>query len=298
MIIPQWHWSLYQSALLAVVLLLTSFGSSILSANVNLDALIDQVNEEQQEDAEAKAAEAERQRRLDAAAEERRRKEIAAAAERRRKAAEDRRRREEAAAERRRKDAEDRRRREEAAAEARRKRLAEAERKRKWEEFTDALYTDIGFSWNPSSTPSNTEFGKVYYGSSTRLYVEFGYKSIFGLGLRLIGTKHDYFIDDSIDSVAVSEDTASTSGQGYGIHLNPLSYLTLGVNKIGLTESLQFDDIDYNPGVITEYVVGLHRDVSKTALFGIKYMYMEQEEVQLSDSSDGFFLWLRYRFGN
>ena len=207
----------------------------------------------------------------------------------------------EAAAERRRKAEEERRRREEAAAEARRQRLENAELKRIWDEFTDALYTDIGFSWNMGIDNTNAETGLIYYNLSTRYYIEFGYQSAIGLGFRLIHTESDYFVgEDSIYEDEESDDTASSSGQGYGIHLNLLCCLTLGLNKIGLSESLQFDGVElYNPGVITETVLGLHSPINEDWLIGFEYVRMSEEEDQLRDNSSGLsLLWVRYRFGN
>ena len=259
------------STFLRVIILLALYNAP-LQANVNLEALQEQVSKEKEEDAIAKADAAEKQQQLDAEAAEQRRQEAAAAAERRRKAEEE-----------------------------RQQRRAAAERKRKWDDFTDALYADIGFSLNSglgSSDEDADEVGQIYYSGSTRYYLEFGYQGTLGLGLRLIGTKNYYFIGEELETGDEPEDTASASGQGYGLHLNLACCFTIGVNKLGLADGLQFENIDYNPGVITEYVIGLHTNVLSNFLFGFEYINMNEEENELRENSDGFSLvWLRYRFG-
>ena len=264
--------SAYLFKYLLLIISLATFNAS-LQARVNLEALQEQVSREQEEDAAAKAAAAEKQRLLDAEAAEQRRQEAATAAERRRRAEEE-----------------------------RQQRRAAAERKRKWDEFIDALYVDIGVSWNSglgSSDEDADEIGQIYYDSSGRYYIEFGYQGDLGLGLRLIGTKNSYFIGEELESGDEPEDTASASGQGYGAHLNLLCCLTIGANQIGLADGLQFTNIDYNPGVITEYVIGIHTDVRNNFLLGFEYIQMNEEEDELRENSSGFSLvWLRYRFGS
>ena len=241
-----------------LLIVLLAAFNTSLQARVNLEALQEQVSREQEEDAAAKAAAAEKQRQQDAEAAEQRQQ----------------------------------------AAEERQRKLAIAKLKRERDEFLEALYLDIGISYHSSSDTDDADVGKIYYDSSLRYYLEFGYQKDLGFGFRLIGTKHNYFVGENVQWGEPQEDTASASGQGYGAYLNLFCCLTIGINQIGLADGLQFQGIDYNPGVITEYVAGVHSDVLEDILWGFEYLYMDEEEDELRANSDGISLWLRYRFGN
>ena len=260
--------------LLALVLAILSAPLPV-SAAVDLKALQEQVSQEQAEAEAAAAAAAEKQRQLDAAEAERRRREAAAVAERRKQAEQE-----------------------------RQRQRAAAERERKLQELVDPFYADIGFSWNSGDgdvTDNDLEIGQIYYESAMRYYLEFGYQATIGLGLRLVSTRSNYFLveDEGTEWDKLHDNFASADGRGYGAHLNMFCCLTIGVNKITLDEQLEFDDgTVYDPGLITETVLGLHTPATESFLYGFEYITMEAEHDQLLNAHSGFSLiWFRIRLG-
>ena len=258
--------------LLALVLAILSAPLPV-SAAVDLKALQEQVSQEQAEAEAAAAAAAEKQRQLDAAEAERRRQEAAAAAEKRRQAEQE-----------------------------RQRQRAAAERERKLQEFVDPFYADIGFSWNSGDgnvADNDLEVGQIYYESAMRYYLEFGYQATIGLGLRLVGTRSNYFLVEDIELNELHDNFATGDGVGYGLHLNMFCCLTIGVNKITLDEQLEFDDgTVYDPGLITETVLGLHTPATESFLYGFEYITMAAEHDQLLNAPSGVSLvWLRIRLG-
>ena len=146
-----------------------------------------------------------------------------------------------------------------------------------------------------TSQDVEAELNKIYYDYSNRFYLEFGYQSSIGVGLRLLGMQSHYYMGDGETHYSSTSDDDSSYGLGYGIHFNLLPYLTIGMNKIGLTESLQFDNFDYNPGVITETVLGLHSHVGGELLGGVEYVRISEEQDQLRNNDSSISIMVRYR---
>ena len=153
-----------------------------------------------------------------------------------------------------------------------------------------------------SSDDTKAELNKIYYDSSNRLYVEIGrqFSRLFGIGLRLLVTENDYYVGDGKARHSSPSDSSSANGFGYGIYFNLPYHLILGVNQVGLTAGgLQFDNINYHPGVITETILGINYPLAEGVLFGFEYLHMSEENDQLraNDSGLGVSLGLRHRFG-
>ena len=88
----------------------------------------------------------------------------------------------------------------------------------------------------------------------------FNLVSGMGVGLRLFFDDKAYEYQRTDSSSAVEAASATASGYGLLLHYK---FLGIGFNQLSLDESLEFDTINYNPGDISENMLGAYFDFGK-----------------------------------
>ena len=104
-----------------------------------------------------------------------------------------------------------------------------------------------------------------------------------GVGLR-------FFIDDKAYEYlrtdnSTSAESASVGASGYGLQLR-YKFFGVGFNELSLGESLEFDTITYNPGSISESVVGAYYDLGAdfyNLSFGLEFLSISSQDEFTSD---------------
>ena len=104
-----------------------------------------------------------------------------------------------------------------------------------------------------------------------------------GIGLRLFvdDKAYEYLRTDN----SASAESASVAASGYGLLLR-YKFFGVGFNELSLGESLEFDTITYNPGSISESVVGAYYDLGAdfyNLSFGLEFLSISSQDEFTSD---------------
>ena len=121
-------------------------------------------------------------------------------------------------------------------------------------EAATALSTNAADSGAGVSESSSTRFGALI-GCCRDTSGNFDLADNFGLGLRLFIDNKAYQYQRSDNSSAT--ESASAGASGYGLQLR-YKFFGAGINQLSLNESLEFDTVVYNPGVISESFIGAY----------------------------------------
>ena len=103
----------------------------------------------------------------------------------------------------------------------------------------------------------------------------------FGLRLFIDDKAYEYLLTDDSSSA----ESASAAASGYGLLLR-YKFFGVGFNELSLGESLEFDTITYNPGSISESVVGAYYDLGAdfyNLSLGLEFLSISSQDQFTSD---------------